>query len=202
MLRAPPGHSSLGRLLRHHDPGLKTHSEQLCAQTRSDLYPGTGVAELSLPRDAVPSFWGQQGCGGLGTRGPQGCCKRVAGLCQGKHNITPRGDNCGCSSPRSNLEVCRRGEAGEGLRSPRWAGAGRAAQGQPQQPCAVEHGAKGDRSASARGRAVRAFKQAACPLPSFPCLKADGRPRQHLTLLQTLPCQAQQHPREDAAWVY
>lgn len=52
--------------------------------------------------------------------------------------------------------------------------AGRAAQHQPKQPCAEDHVAGGDGPASARRRAARAFKQAASPLPSFPCLKADG----------------------------
>lgn len=72
MLRAPPGCSSSGRLLRHRDSGLKTCSKQLCAQTCSDSNLRTGAAALSLPWEPVPRCWAQQGCGGLGTRRLQG----------------------------------------------------------------------------------------------------------------------------------
>lgn len=43
MLRAPRGHSLPCRLLSHHNPGLKTCSQQLWARICSGLYPGTGL---------------------------------------------------------------------------------------------------------------------------------------------------------------
>lgn len=43
MLRAPRGHSLPRRLLSHHNPELKTCSQQLWARICSGLYPGTGL---------------------------------------------------------------------------------------------------------------------------------------------------------------
>lgn len=186
MLRAPSGCSSSGRLLRHHDPGLRICSEQLCAQPHSNLYCHCHGKLCSVAR-------GSRAAVGWGPRDCWGCSARLLRLCYKVYGITPSGDSRRCSSPRPNLERRRCWGRTEDPALCRQ----RAAQGQPNELRAEDHLAKGCSQASARTCAVGVVQASCLPAPQFSPLK--GR-RQ--TPLQASPCHAQQHPRGDAAWVY
>lgn len=87
-------------------------------QTRSDLYLGTGAAELSLPWEAVPGRWGQ---GAAGDAQP------------GRVQHHPQRDQLGLFLPRVKPGGLQEGSGGSAEEPTlRW-GRG-AAQGRPQGP--------------------------------------------------------------------
>lgn len=87
MLRAPPGHSSPGRLLRHHDPGLKTCSEQLCAQTRTWEQEMLSCHSRGM---LCPAAGDSGAAAGWGPGDPRGCRSQGGGALPGEAEHYPR----------------------------------------------------------------------------------------------------------------